>query len=39
MLTDGVKPNVYLSGRNLPTVHVMPYADVSTYHVLWCDAW
>ena len=24
-------------GRNLPTVHVMPYADVSTYHILWSD--
>src|SRR5207237_6271555 len=23
VLTDGVKPNVFLSGRNLPTVHVM----------------
>src|ERR1700736_559307 len=31
ILTDGVKPNVYLSGRNLPLVHVMPYHDVSTY--------
>ncbi|HSA56740.1 MAG TPA: 50S ribosomal protein L4, partial [Gemmatimonadaceae bacterium] len=29
ILTDGVKPNVYLSGRNLPDVRVMPYADVS----------
>ncbi|HEX7940578.1 MAG TPA: 50S ribosomal protein L4, partial [Gemmatimonadaceae bacterium] len=38
VLTDGVKPDVYLSGRNLPTVHVMPYSDVSTYHVLWSDA-
>ena len=38
ILTDGVKPNVFLSGRNLPTVHVMPYQDVSTYHVLWSDA-
>src|SRR5919202_4855080 len=38
VLTDGVKPAVFLSGRNLPTVHVMPYADVSTYHVLWSDA-
>jgi hypothetical protein len=38
VLTDGAKPNVYLSGRNLPTVHVMPYSDVSTYHVLWSDA-
>ena len=37
VLTDGVKPNVFLSGRNLPNVHVMPYADVSTYHLLWSD--
>src|ERR671928_23413 len=37
ILTDGVKENVFLSGRNLPTVHVMPYGDVSTYHVLWSD--
>src|SRR4029079_18500976 len=37
ILTDGSKPNVYLSGRNLPTVHVMPYSDVSTYHILWSD--
>jgi large subunit ribosomal protein L4 len=37
VLTDGAKPNVYLSGRNLPSVHVMPYADVSTYHILWSD--
>ena len=37
VLTDGVKPNVFLSGRNLPNVHVMPYNDVSTYHLLWSD--
>jgi len=37
ILTDGTKPNVFLSGRNLPTVHVMPYGDVSTYHILWSD--
>jgi large subunit ribosomal protein L4 len=37
VLTDGVKPNVFLSGRNLPNLHVMPYADVSTYHLLWSD--
>jgi large subunit ribosomal protein L4 len=37
VLTNGVKPNVFLSGRNLPTVHVMPYRDVSTYHILWSD--
>ena len=37
ILTDGLKPNVFLSGRNLQRTHVMPYADVSTYHVLWSD--
>ena len=37
VLTNGVKPNVFLSGRNLQNVHVMPYSDVSTYHVLWSD--
>jgi large subunit ribosomal protein L4 len=37
ILTDGVKQNVFLSGRNLPNVHVMPYSDVSTFHVLWSD--
>ena len=37
VLTNGVNPNVFLSGRNLPNVHVMPYSDVSTYHVLWSD--
>ena len=37
VLTNGAKPNVFLSGRNLPNVHVMPYGDVSTYHILWSD--
>src|SRR6478752_3278760 len=37
ILTDGSKQNVFLSGRNLPTLHVMPYTDVSTYHILWSD--
>jgi len=37
ILTSGVKENVFLSGRNLPNVHVMPYSDVSTYHILWSD--
>jgi large subunit ribosomal protein L4 len=37
VLTHGAKPNVFLSGRNLPNVHVMPYSDASTYHVLWSD--
>ena len=37
ILTDGLKPNVFLSARNLQRTHVMPYADVSTYHLLWSD--
>jgi large subunit ribosomal protein L4 len=37
ILTDGLKLNVYLSARNLPNVDVMPYADVSTYNILWSD--
>ncbi len=37
VLTNGAKENVFLSGRNLAQVHVMPYADVSTYHLLWSD--
>ena len=37
ILTDGVKPNVFLSARNLPSAHVMPYAEASTYHILWSD--
>ena len=37
ILTNGVNHNVYMSGRNLPTTHVMPFSDVSTYHILWSD--
>lgn len=37
VLTDGAKPAVYLSGRNIPNVLVQPYGDVSTYEVLWSD--
>ena len=37
ILTNGAKPNVFLSARNIPNVHVMPYGDVSTYHLLWSD--
>jgi large subunit ribosomal protein L4 len=36
-LTDGVKPLTFLSARNIPSTHVMPYQDVGTYHVLWSD--
>ena len=37
LLTDGAKPAVYLSARNLQNVHVLPYSDVSTYEILWSD--
>ena len=37
ILTNGVNNNVYMSGRNLPSTHVMPFSDVSTYHLLWSD--
>jgi large subunit ribosomal protein L4 len=35
ILTNGIKRNVYLSGRNLQNVMVLPFDDVSTYHLLW----
>src|SRR6266511_5883161 len=37
ILTDGVKPNIYMSGRNLTDTRVLNYSDVSTYHILWFD--
>src|SRR5947208_1890651 len=30
--------NVYLSGRNIPDVHVMRFADAKAYEILWADA-
>ena len=37
VLTAGHNPNAYLSGRNLPTVEVMAYAEASAYDTLWSD--
>src|SRR5512141_2812389 len=37
ILTDGTKPNVYLSSRNLTDTQVLNYSDVSTYHILWSE--
>lgn len=37
ILTDGSKPVVHMSSRNLPNVHTLPFADASTYHILWSD--
>jgi large subunit ribosomal protein L4 len=38
VLTAGTNPNVFLSGRNLPTVEVLPYAEASAYDVIGSDA-
>ncbi|HLQ23419.1 MAG TPA: 50S ribosomal protein L4 [Gemmatimonadales bacterium] len=38
VLTAAHNPNAYLSGRNLPRVQVMRWADASAYDVLWADA-
>jgi large subunit ribosomal protein L4 len=41
VLTAGVEPqahNIYLSGRNLPGVHVMRFVDATAYEILWADA-
>ena len=35
---DATAKNVYLSGRNLPDVHVMRFADATAYEILWSDA-
>jgi large subunit ribosomal protein L4 len=37
VLTADSRPEVYLSGRNLPRVQVARYSDVSAYDVLWSD--
>lgn len=38
VLTHGHRPEVYLSGRNIPDLEVMPYQQASAYDVLWADA-
>lgn len=37
VLTDGHKPMVYLSARNLPGVEVSQFGQESTYDLLWAD--
>jgi large subunit ribosomal protein L4 len=37
ILTNGVNEAVVKAGRNLQTVQVLPYAEASTYHILWSD--
>ncbi|HLB38332.1 MAG TPA: 50S ribosomal protein L4 [Gemmatimonadales bacterium] len=38
VLTDGHRPEVYRSGRNIPDLEVMAYRDAAAYDVLWADA-
>ena len=38
VLSNGLNRNLALSGRNIPSVEVMRFADASAYHVLWSDA-
>ena len=38
LLTAGQNDNLYLSGRNIPTVEVLPYAEAAAYDVLWSEA-
>jgi large subunit ribosomal protein L4 len=37
ILTDGLKSEVHLSGRNLPGVVVKPWGEASAYDILWSD--
>ena len=37
VLTATHRPAVWLSGRNLPKVDVLPYADASAYDILWAE--
>ena len=37
ILTDGHKPVVYTSARNVPQVEVRPFGEESTYDLLWAD--
>jgi len=38
VLTNEHRPEVYLSGRNIPGVEVMRYADATAYELVWADA-
>jgi large subunit ribosomal protein L4 len=38
ILTAGSKPAVYLSGRNVPHLNVLPFSDATAYDILRADA-
>jgi ribosomal protein L4 len=37
VLTASDAHNVYLSGRNIPDVRVMKFADATAYEILWAQ--
>jgi large subunit ribosomal protein L4 len=37
VLTNGLKRDVYLSGRNVPGLLVRPWGEASAYDILWAD--
>ena len=37
LLTDGKNEQMYLSGRNVPGISVLPYGEESVYDVLWAE--
>jgi ribosomal protein L4 len=37
VLTANDSHNVYLSGRNIPDVRVMRFADASAYEIMWSE--
>ena len=37
LLTDGKNEQMYLSGRNVPSISVLPYGEESVYDVLWAE--
>jgi ribosomal protein L4 len=37
VLTNGVKRDLYLSGRNIPGVLVRPWGEASAYDIIWAD--
>jgi len=38
VLTNGIKPALHLSARNIPTARVLPFHEASAYDVLWAGA-
>ena len=38
ILTNGSKASVYLSGRNVPHINVLPFSDATAYDILHADA-